>query len=173
MLVGVISDTHGNKEWLTSLIEWLNNNKVEKIIHLGDDFIDVANITEIIKIPGVYDEEYKNPEIPNRFILEFNGWKVFLSHTRKKDEHDLPTDLIPEEIIKEKKCDVVLYGHTHIPKVDREEGIIFINPGHLKAFDKKGHQATFAVINFQPQILGVKIYDFNTKLPISSKFFYK
>lgn len=166
-----MSDSHGNVEFVEQLVKWFKKNKCEKIIHLGDDWEDVAKWVEIIKVPGVFSDLYKNPDVPNRLILEFEGWNVLLTHTRKSYKDDLPTDLKPEEVIKNKEANVILYGHTHIPLIERKDGIIYINPGHLRPFDKKGYPPTLGILEFQPAMLGVKIADFKTKNFIFSKFF--
>lgn len=173
MRVGLMSDSHGNVEFVEQLIEWFKKGKCDKIIHLGDDWEDVAKKPEIIKVPGVFSELYKDPNVPNRLIFEFEGWTLFLTHTRESHKNDLPTDLKPEEVVKTKGAKVILYGHTHIPAIERKEGIIYINPGHLRPLDKKGHHPTFGLLEIQPGMIGVKIVDFKTKTPIFSKFFTK
>ncbi|MDI6840207.1 MAG: YfcE family phosphodiesterase [bacterium] len=179
MKVGVISDSHGNVENVENAIDWLKKNKIEKIIHLGDDYEDVDVVAhlhgtprvEIIRIPGVFSDHYKNPDIPNRLIFEFDGWSTLITHTRESHKNDLPTDLKPEEVIKTGEAKVVLYGHTHIPKIDKESGIIYINPGHLQKEDKKGYAPSFGLLEFKKDLLTVKIIDLETKLPVFSKVF--
>jgi len=171
MKVGVVSDSHGNVEAIEHLVQWFTLNKCKKIIHLGDDWDDVKKQIEIIKVPGVFSEYYKDSKIPNRLIFEFESWKVLLTHTQKSHQNDLPKDLKPETLIKSKEVDVILYGHTHIPAIEKKEGVIYINPGHLKESDKKGYPMSFAVLEFEKGLLSAKIIDFKTKLPINLKFF--
>lgn len=166
-----MSDSHGSVKFVDQLIEWFNKHEVDKIIHLGDDWEDVIEYTEVIKVPGIFSELYKDPKIPNRLIFELEGWNVLLTHTREANENDLSTDLKPEEVIKNKEANVILYGHTHVPIIERKDGIIYINPGHLKPLDKKGYPPTFGIVEFQPSMMGAKIIDFNTKNIIFSKFF--
>lgn len=166
-----MSDSHGNVKFVEELVEWFTKNKFQKIIHLGDDWEDVAKWTEILKVPGIFSELYKDPKVPNRLIFEFEGWKVLLTHTRTAHKNDLPTDLKPEEVVKNKEASIILYGHTHIPAIERKEGMIYINPGHLKPLDKKGYPPTFGIVEFQPSVVGAKIIDFNTKNIMFSKFF--
>ena len=171
MKVGVMSDSHGNVKFVQSLAEWFTKSKFQKIIHLGDDFEDAAKWPEIVRVPGVLSDTYKNPDIPNRLVIEFEGWQVLLTHTRKSHKNDLPTDLKPAQVIKDKEASVVLYGHTHIPTVQKEKGAIYVNPGHLRASDKKGQAPTFGILDFQKGMLGIKIIDFKTRIPVLAKFF--
>lgn len=187
MKIGVISDSHGNVDAVEHLVQWFTHNKCKKIIHLGDDWDDISiqiqkdskksspkeekKQIEIIKVPGVFSDYYKDSKIPNRLVFEFEEWKVLLTHTQKSHKNDLPKDLKPEALIKSKEVEVILYGHTHIPLIDRKEGVIYINPGHLNTSDKRGHPMSFAIIEFEKGFLSVKIVDFKTKLAKYSKFF--
>jgi len=162
MKVGVVSDSHGELENLEKAVEWLvKNEKVEMIIHLGDDSDDAREIekfrVEVLKVPGVFENHYQNPTIPNRIVKEFKGWKVLITHTEKSHENDLPTDLKPEKLVEEKAVNIVLHGHTHIPRIEEKDGVLFVNPGHLKKEDKKGYPPSFAVIDFEEETLKVKI----------------
>ena len=44
-------------------------------------------------------------------------------------------------------ADIVLYGHTHIGKIDFEEGIWYINPGSASVPRDGGR--SFAIINIR------------------------
>ncbi|MDZ7834879.1 MAG: metallophosphoesterase family protein [Alkalibacterium sp.] len=35
------------------------------------------------------------------------------------------------DLAKSNDVKIVFYGHTHIPRVEKEEGIVFINPGSI------------------------------------------
>ena len=47
---------------------------------------------------------------------------AFLLRVRFRLVH-IPPDRTPENI------DVVLHGHTHVPRHERREGVLFLNPG--------------------------------------------
>jgi putative phosphoesterase len=163
MKIGLISDTHRNIVNLDKAIKKLKEIGVDKIIHLGDNYTDIDEIgeTEILRVPGVFSESYQDPEIPNRIVCFFSGWRVLISHTISSHPNDLKNDLKPEEYIQGKKIDVVLYGHTHIPDI-KKENVIYVNPGHLKDEDKKGYPPTFALLELTETDITVKIYDLKT-----------
>jgi hypothetical protein len=85
--------------------------------------------------------------VANRVVKEFEGWRFLLSHTDVSHSNDLRGDPKPEELIADKQVDVVLCGHTHRPGLALSDGILFVNPGHLKKDDKKGYAATYAIID--------------------------
>jgi putative phosphoesterase len=174
MRVSVLSDSHGETENLRKAAMWLiDKQNVAVIIHLGDNYDD-TNVLEnldvhIIKVPGVFSNYYQDRDIPNRIIETFNGRKVLITHTECCHDNDLPEDIKPEELISKKAVDVVLHGHSHIPRIELIQSILYINPGHLKSEDKKGYPPTVAVVDFQKQI-SVSIFDLLGKIIQSETF---
>jgi len=164
MKAGIVSDSHGNPENLKKAAEiMVKDHGVEIIIHLGDDSheIDVLRDFDVklMKVPGVYEENYKKEEIPNRIIKELEGWKCLFTHTRESHQNDLENDIKPEEVIKKREADIVFFGHSHIPCLEKEEGILFVNPGHLKPEDKKGFPPAFSVAEINSEQIKVKIIE--------------
>jgi len=160
MKIGLISDSHKYIKNLNRAIEFFKSLGVNKIIHLGDDYADVDEIGEtgIVRVPGVFSDFYQDPNIPNRRVENLAGWHVLLTHTVSSHGNDLPDDLKPEDLIQNKKVDIVLYGHTHIPDIKKENDIVFINSGHLKDGDKKGYPPTFGYMEITEDELLVRIY---------------
>ncbi len=160
MKIGVTSDTHKNLKNFVRAVELLRTHGADMIVHLGDDYTDCDEIGEedIVRVPGVYSEQYQDPGIPNRQVLELGGWQVLLSHTRDKHPNDRQDDLDPGSLIQCKQVDVVLYGHTHLPDVCMDRGVVLINPGHLKDEDKKGSPATYALVELDEREIRVKIF---------------
>lgn len=167
MRLAVVSDTHGNLSGLRKVVhDILAGDKIDTFIHLGDDYKDAEVFDEFgaayLRVPGVFSDYYVHRAIPNRIVREFEGWRFLLSHTRRSHTNDLKKDLKPEELIAEKQIDVVLYGHSHIPEIDQDKGILFINPGHLKDEGKKGGGASYAVLDIAPDEITVRLIDAGT-----------
>lgn len=166
--VGVVSDTHGNLDYLREAIRALLYENVDTVIHLGDDWEDTEvfdefDIDSVIRVPGVYDPEYADRKIPHRLIKDFSGWRVLISHTPTSHSNDFPDDLKPEFLCNQKKIEILLHGHTHIPAITRKEGILYFNPGHLKSQDKKGYPPSFGILKFTQDKVIARILDFTTK----------
>ena len=47
---------------------------------------------------------------------------------------------------KARECQVVLFGHTHRPVEETEEGILLLNPGSLSYPRQKGRQRSYIVM---------------------------
>lgn len=166
MTIGVISDTHGNIEFLTDVINFMISNfKVDKIYHLGDNFKDGEelkrfNINYKI-VPGIYDPEYMLEEIPKIIIEKISGFNILLTHSL--DEINFSNKDVC-------KCRIICYGHTHNWKLELNDGVLFLNPGHLKSRFHKDRIATFAILTIEQFFITVKIYDIDKNLLKEEKF---
>ena len=172
-MVGVVSDTHGNREGMLLLAERLRSLGVEILLHLGDDYRDLATLAQaglkVIGVPGVYCPEYRNPKIPNRQVVELGGLKFFLTHTETRHPYDDPQDSDPEMTCYE--VDAVLFGHTHAPGLEERQGVPWINPGHLRNRTDRGHPPTFALLKIFPPELKVQIHRLLDGLPLQERVF--
>ena len=173
MLVGVVSDTHGNREGMLLLAERLGLLGVQTLLHLGDDYRDFATLAqaglEVFGVPGVYCPEYRNPDIPNRQVVALGGLKFLLTHTETRHRYDAPEDPDPELACYE--VDAVLFGHTHAPELEERHGVAWINPGHLRERTDRGHPPTFALLHISPPELKVQVHRLADGLPIREKIF--
>jgi len=173
MIVGVVSDTHGNREGMVLLAERLKSLGIETLLHLGDDYRDLITLAqwglEVLGVPGVYCPEYRNPRIPNRKVVELGNLKFLLTHTATRHRHDGPEDPDPEMASFE--VDAVLYGHTHAPHLEERQGVAWINPGHLRDRTDRGHPPTFALLQISPPELKVQVYQLADGKLIQEKVF--
>jgi len=102
---------------------------VDILIHLGDNVEDIATIKkyykgEIINVKGNCDF---SEGVPSDRLIEVCGKKIFLTHGHRYGVKENLSRLRYKAL--ETGADIVLYGHTHIAKIDFEEGIWYINPG--------------------------------------------
>ena len=127
MRIGIISDSHGKRSALTKAINRLG--KVDIILHLGDLFSDAIYIENTSNIHTVYVRG--NCDFSHEADLykeiELEGKRFFLTHG-----HMYRVKWGMEYLIQARsdgKHDIVLFGHTHIPQVFFERGVLFMNPG--------------------------------------------
>jgi hypothetical protein len=177
MKVGLVSDSHGELENLKRAARLImEKGHAHVIVHLGDNYDDAAVLhstgARIIKVPGTYCRQYADPSINKRMLVDFEGWRTLITHTPVSNPNDLPSDIRPEELMRNGEMRVMLYGHTHIPKAIDHVGFIFINPGHIKAGDNDD-KPSFALLDFRPDSLEVKIIDLKTGRLVENKTFNK
>lgn len=158
MKIGVVSDTHRNREHLEQAVEWLlSRHHIVTLFHLGDDYEDVVGLADfgidILQVPGIYHQKYRDGTLQAKLIEHILGLRILLVHSFEKD-------VSSED---KTKADVILYGHTHRPEIKLTDGLLFMNPGHLKAHIDKQVKPSFGLIEIQDQTVSAKIFgmDFN------------
>jgi hypothetical protein len=159
LLLGVVSDTHGNIEGMRRLTEMLRVKGASTLLHVGDDYRDVATLEqlglEVLGVPGLWCREYGDPRVPNRLVVELNGVKILLTHTESRHKNDAPGDPDPQALAQE--VQIVLFGHTHRPALQERQGVLWLNPGHLKQWQDRGHPPTFALLTLSPEMVAIEI----------------
>jgi putative phosphoesterase len=125
--IGLISDTHGLlRPSVHSALEG-----VELILHAGDvggDEIlhELGAIAPVLAVQGNTDPA-GHPALPPMQMLEIGGLRIHVSHG---DELGVPT---PAKLLAAYKADVIVYGHTHKPLVERSGDRLVVNPGSAGA----------------------------------------
>jgi putative phosphoesterase len=133
VVVGLISDTHGllRPEVFPAL------DGVELILHAGDvggnDVL--AELSAIAPVRAVYGntDTPGQPGLASELGFRLEGLTIHVSHG-----HELgrPT---AERLLARYDADVIVYGHTHRPLIERSGPRIVINPGAAgpRRFDLK------------------------------------
>ena len=155
MTLGVMSDTHRNVGLMGRAADsMIGKFGVAKIYHLGDDYEDSSALLdrgiEIVRVPGVYDREYQDSEIPRRVEDTVSGLQLLVAHAEKT---------LPENEVN--AADIVLVGHTHLYEIRDVGGAVLFNPGHLKSASEKGREPTFGIIQIAGDSVRLTIYDLN------------
>ncbi|MDI6751446.1 MAG: YfcE family phosphodiesterase [bacterium] len=163
MKIGVVSDSHKNLVYLRKAIELIIEKGAEYIIHLGDDYQDAEILSEYpikgLRVPGVFCPEYLDKSVKNRVIEEISAVKILITHTIFSHKNDQKEDLVPEDVIKNKEVDLVLFGHTHLYEIKKEEGVLCFNPGHLQEIMTKGRSATFGIVTIKNKEITCEVFD--------------
>ena len=120
MLIGVISDTHGllRPEALAAL------RGSHRIIHAGDIgdpvILDrLAEIAPVTAVRGNVDREAWAKSIAETELLEVDGASIYILHILEN------LDMQP----KAAGIQAVIYGHSHVPKQELKDGVLYFNPG--------------------------------------------
>ena len=123
----VVSDTHRHLEYVLGFLQ--NIREFDMIIHLGDNTSDADTLKKIypekqvIAVKGNTDISSYESEI----FCNIEGVNFFVTHG-----HIYGVKMGTERLwyrARELGADVVLYGHTHIPVCENEDGVLMLNPG--------------------------------------------
>ena len=132
--IGILSDTHG---YLTPKVHRLFKD-VELIIHAGDIGADsiILELNSIAPVTAVCgNTDY------GVFLKSLNEFE-----TLTVGEFILEVTHIPWTFRKPNKSNTIqICGHTHRPRIDRENGVLIINPGSASK-PRYVHQPSVALL---------------------------
>jgi putative phosphoesterase len=131
VLVAAISDTHlprGARRLPEACLEHLR--RADAILHCGD-FSAVYVLEELQALGPPVHAVYGNADEPGlrallakELVVEVGGARLGLVHIPG------PAAGREERLVRRfPGCDAVLFGHTHLPVVERHAGVWLLNPG--------------------------------------------
>ena len=103
------------------------------------------------------------PKFPNDLLTEFAGVKTFITHGHKYGVKLGIYGLVEAAI--SLNVHLVLYGHTHQPKINEFENILFVNPG--SASSSRSVYSSFALITIEEERILIEIIECYTKKVLS------
>src|SRR6185369_663190 len=116
--IGIISDTHGRLR--PEAARCLTG--VDHIIHAGDigapEIVEaLCRIAPVTAIRGNVDSGEWAREYPDTKLLRLAGKSIYVLHDLKKIHADPGAG-----------ADVIISGHSHVPKIETVGGILYLNP---------------------------------------------
>ena len=118
--IGVISDTHGllRPEAAAAL------QRSALIIHAGDvgdpKILDeLRQIAPAVAVRGNVDRGAWADRLPLTELVEHGGVRLYVLHIIDELELDPPMA----------GFDAVIFGHSHKPKIETKDGVLYFNPG--------------------------------------------
>ena len=130
MLIGVVSDTHipsRARAIPPRLFEVFDG--VSLILHAGDVSVravleELGSVAPVHAVAGNLEDAELGASLPAELLLELDGIAVAMVH-----------DSGPSEGRRERMrrrfpgCRVVVFGHSHKPVIDDNDGLLLLNPG--------------------------------------------
>ncbi len=119
-ILGVISDTHGLLR--PEAVEALRGS--DRILHAGDigdsAILDaLEKVAPVTAVRGNVDTAPWARRLPTTEVIEAGGISIYMLHDLAQ------LDLKPAAA----GFRVVIYGHSHQPKIEEKNGVLFFNPG--------------------------------------------
>jgi uncharacterized protein len=132
LTIGVISDTHiysyGSRRLPDEVLDLFRRFSVGLILHAGDinnaHVIDLLSaVAPVLAVKGNNDDEVLSKLLPLTVFFTLGSRRFALLHghlgrTARSEAAKLAS-----------KADCVVYGHSHIPKIEQVDGSILFNPG--------------------------------------------
>lgn len=131
MLVALVSDTHlprGSRVLPPECVERLR--RADLILHAGDltsvVFLEQVRALgpPVHAVAGNVDEPALQAALPQEIVVDAGGARIGMLHVpgHAKGREERLAARFPG-------CAAVVYGHTHLPQVERVRGVWILNPG--------------------------------------------
>ena len=124
----VLSDSHGFTGRLgTILMKAEAEGPLDAILHLGDGYHDLSEFAG--ELPPVY-QVAGNCDLFHQDTLgvyDFSGARIVITHGHLQHVKSGTDQLL--SLALQQGAAAVLYGHTHLQKMEWKGGILLLNPG--------------------------------------------
>ncbi|OJF95326.1 metallophosphoesterase family protein [Alkalibacterium sp. 20] len=147
MKLVVVSDNHCNTYYMEEIYS-MHQHDTDEWIHCGD-----SELMEDHPLWQTYKTVIGNMDITDKYkvsrVEQIKDFRYLLVHGHKhgvKRSYDKLAELAKSHDVK-----VVFYGHTHIPKAEKKEGIVFINPGSI-AQPRDRDKGTYLVMEIDEEL---------------------
>lgn len=143
MKVLIVSDTHKQND---NYFRVLEKQKPDMVIHCGDAEGSEYALIQAADCPVhiVLGNNDFFSDLPRELMLDIEGFKVWVVHG-----HNYYVSMGNEILKREaaaRGADIVMYGHTHRPVVDRDKNLIAVNPGSLSYPRQEGHKPSYIIM---------------------------
>lgn len=123
----ILSDSHGDRGALERCTE---QEKPDLIYHLGDYCSDGLWLgarffhIPLFAVAGNCDFRAQQPE---QVVDELESVRIFACHGHR---YNVKSGLMALKFaVQEQNASLCFFGHTHIPFLDKKDGVTFLNPG--------------------------------------------
>ena len=122
-------------------------------LHVGDVTVSAAldEFRAVVRVEAVHgnmDEPDLKASLPERFVVEAEGLRIGLVHDAgpAQGRHARLAEWFPG-------CDVVAYGHTHVPEVARYRTTWIVNPGSPTERRRAPGHSLAAIVDGEPHLI--------------------
>ena len=133
----VLSDSHGdefNLRWLLECV-WKMTGPIDYYLHLGDGASDFQRLENFIRgrdanaaCIGVRGNcDFYEPDLPDTVYPRIGGVDLLMTHGHRYGVKQELSSL--RFAARDRGCRAALFGHTHEPFLEDEDGLLLLNPG--------------------------------------------
>jgi putative phosphoesterase len=133
LLLGVLSDTHinprGGRSLPVEVLELFERFQVDLLVHAGDanceDVLErLSLIAPLIAVPGNNENGFLQHALPQQVELTIGPHRVGVIHG-----HQGTSARQAARAAFAGRVDLAIYGHSHVPKIEKIDETIYFNPG--------------------------------------------
>ncbi len=133
MKILVLSDTHGDVWRLREIFS--RESGFSLCIFLGDGERDLEPFFPMPNVPliGVRGNCDFCSSLPTKIVTQEGGKTIFCVHGH--EQHVKYGNAWLRDAARDAKADIALYGHTHVPVQEYNNGLYLCNPGSVRNGD--------------------------------------
>lgn len=134
LTIGVLSDTHifsvdGPRRIPVDVLELFRRFQVDLIVHGGDIVIQevldqLAEVAPVVAVHGNNEPLSMWKTLPERIVLDVGKFRIGIVHG-----HGQVSARVNARSAFDSGTNLVIYGHSHIPMIESEDGVVYFNPG--------------------------------------------
>lgn len=149
MKVLIVSDTHGINDILEYVIE--KEKPFDLLLHLGDSegldhYIREFTDRPVEMVKG--NNDYFSNMPPLR-VFDLGKHTIFMTHGHNYYVYSHTNAL--KKKADEFGADIIIYGHTHVPKAEIDGKYTILNPGSLAYPRQSGHIPSYMVMDIDDE----------------------
>ena len=136
--VGLFADSHGDCGSIWRLMEQMGY--LDAVCFMGDVAPDAAYLRDVLSAmpnePPLYAVRGNNDPVsvlPDELLIELGGKRVYMTHG-----HRCAGALGLVYRAQEHGAEIALFGHTHEPVCEEENGVLLVNPGSAGRYCRGG-----------------------------------
>ena len=151
MKILIVSDSHGNDYYIALALdrEW----PIDAMFHLGDvqedeDEFALILAGENVPLFMVRGNCDFDSSIAMDRIVELEGHRILMTHGHTHAV-SYGTDELAETAL-QNNCGIVVYGHTHQPRIDDSTpGLLILNPGSVAFPRQRGRKKSYMILELE------------------------
>lgn len=161
----IISDSHYMPK--NTLLKFLNRfQNLRAVVHCGDIYLGYEHGDITLDCPFLIckgNNDFAN--IPRILQFEIDNRSFVITHGNTYQFAYNPLTL--KTLLDDYPADIICFGHTHVPYLHKEKGLMIINPGSLALGRSYPRHNTYALLDLDT--LDIHYYDVETNEEITVK----
>lgn len=160
-MIFVLSDTHVPERMTKLPQKFLDQIKSDDIIFHAGDFVrwevfqKLKSLAMLHAVFGNMDDAKIGRILPQKKVVEVQGKKIGLCHGSGSPFR------LGERVYREfeERCDVLIFGHSHVPYNRKIDHTLLFNPGSLSGNMTPPFVATYGVLTIEGDDAWAEIFE--------------
>ena len=166
MRVGLISDTHG---WFDPALPRLFAG-CDLIVHAGDVegqeiLHQLSAIAPVEAVRGNVDHGEHGRGLEPQRILDVGGVRLLVVHVLGAPAR---LEAPMQELVRQSRARLVVYGHSHVPAVEYIDGILYVNPGSAGPRRFKLPRSA-GILEISKRVARVELFDLEAAVAVAER----